>query len=212
MPKYTKAKVLRTQDKQHVSRAGLQLPYKKPCCHWPPRVCCHTLTTDWLPAPLRTRHLQVWDAFGWDSEICSHLWELFWQVWIGLKDPFTLAEKWQWQSVSSKCKFTCRATHSWSLILWENLAEENVQNFPFGHLDFSLRERNLCEQSFTVSCCSVNWVPTDSRRFAQNHVRCGQCNAKGKTLRLGTFACHCQNSFLSIQSVLCESQMQKRKK
>ncbi len=40
---------------EQLRRAMLLLPYKKPCCSWPPRVCCHTLTTDWLPAPLRTR-------------------------------------------------------------------------------------------------------------------------------------------------------------
>ena len=28
----------------------LLLPYKKPCCRWPPR--CHTLTTNWLPSEL----------------------------------------------------------------------------------------------------------------------------------------------------------------
>ncbi len=36
----------------------LPLPYKKPCCSWPAGlpVCWHTLTTNWLPVPLRTRH------------------------------------------------------------------------------------------------------------------------------------------------------------
>ena len=62
MPKYIKAKVLHTQDKQHISGTASQelcchchYP-EKPCYCWPPRVCCHTLTTNWLPAPLRTRH------------------------------------------------------------------------------------------------------------------------------------------------------------
>ncbi len=43
-------------EQLHRAILPLLLPYKKPCCCWPPRVCCHTLTTDWLPVPLRTRH------------------------------------------------------------------------------------------------------------------------------------------------------------
>ncbi len=39
----------------------LLLPYKEPCCCWPPRVCCHTLTTDWLPCELDRGHAPgVW--------------------------------------------------------------------------------------------------------------------------------------------------------
>ena len=50
-PKYTKAKVLSTQDKQsteQLRRAMLQLllPYKRPSHLYLTRVCCHTLTPD----------------------------------------------------------------------------------------------------------------------------------------------------------------------
>ena len=62
MPKYTKAKVSRIQDK-HTSAKQLcgatlllPLPYKKPCCHWASQSMFPSLTTDWLPVPLRTRH------------------------------------------------------------------------------------------------------------------------------------------------------------
>ena len=64
IPKYTKVKVLSTQDKHYISWAALQsyaillLPYKRPCCYWPPKVCCHILIPDWLPAALRTRQSQ----------------------------------------------------------------------------------------------------------------------------------------------------------
>ena len=56
-------KVLHTQDKHWSSEQLLRatrpllLPYKKPYCRYPLRVCYHTLTTDWLLVPLRTRHL-----------------------------------------------------------------------------------------------------------------------------------------------------------
>ncbi len=57
---YTKVKVLHTQGKhQELSSFALFscYPIRKPCWCSPSRVCCHTFTTDWLPAPLRTRHL-----------------------------------------------------------------------------------------------------------------------------------------------------------
>ena len=52
-PKYIKAKVPHTQDKHTAEQLyrALLLPYKKPCYCYPTRVCWHTLTTDWLPAP-----------------------------------------------------------------------------------------------------------------------------------------------------------------
>ncbi len=49
----------------------LPLPYKKSCCHWPPRVCCHTLSTDWLPAPLQTRHHFGFGTSGQNSDFTS---------------------------------------------------------------------------------------------------------------------------------------------
>ena len=53
--RYCVPKINNTSAEQ-LHRAMLPLlPYKKPYCHWPPRVCCHTLTTHWLPASLRTR-------------------------------------------------------------------------------------------------------------------------------------------------------------
>ncbi len=74
MPKYTETKVPSTQDKQasaeQLHRAPLPLlpPYKNPCHCWPLRVCCHTLTPDWLPAPLRTRQASLIQLM-----ICSDL-------------------------------------------------------------------------------------------------------------------------------------------
>ena len=44
---------------------------KKPCCCWSPRVCYHTLTTDWLPTPLRTRHSRK-KEFCIFSSTCGH--------------------------------------------------------------------------------------------------------------------------------------------
>ena len=50
-----------TQDKHHkkLHRAMLLLllPYKRPCHCWPTRVCCHTLTPDWLPSTLKNSKL-----------------------------------------------------------------------------------------------------------------------------------------------------------
>ncbi len=56
IPKYTKAKAPCTQDK-HIQLSS----FAELCCYCIKallRLTCHVniLTTDWLPAPLRTRH------------------------------------------------------------------------------------------------------------------------------------------------------------
>ena len=43
-------------EQLHRAMLPLLLPYKRPCCCWPPRICCHILTIDWLPAPLQLDH------------------------------------------------------------------------------------------------------------------------------------------------------------
>ncbi len=50
----------------------LLLPYKTPCCCGPPRVCCHTLTPDWLPAPLQTRQQAEREELASVSSLLNH--------------------------------------------------------------------------------------------------------------------------------------------
>ena len=67
-PYYTKVKVpgpkINTRSAEQLCRATLPLlPYKNPCHYWPTRVCCHTLTPDWLPSTLKNSTMYWAPAF-----------------------------------------------------------------------------------------------------------------------------------------------------
>ncbi len=125
----------------------LQLPYKKPCCCWPPRVCCHTLTTDWLPVPLRTQH-----QFLWGTPVCS--------AFARMCAPFNARFTLNWSSLWKLASWNqnIKVLLSWKVNVWDIRLPN--QKAKLASSDFFRSEKLMLQKCFRSAPkrWDVKWV------------------------------------------------------